>query len=141
VPPRIDRQPAAAAGGFNDRVEVLRPVGSVGVHLHEQGRAFGQPDAKRIYIRAADPELAFAMQHSHARVVKGQPVGDLTGAVRRGVVDHEHVMTQVADARDDPFEVLLLVEGRQDDEHLRRRGPALCEPPSGLHLRNLSRMT
>jgi hypothetical protein len=32
------------------------------------------------------------MQHLHLRQLGGQAVGDLTGAVGRGIVDHEHVV-------------------------------------------------
>src|SRR5205814_3472975 len=102
----------------------MRPIG---VHLDEKLRAFGQSDAKCIFIRAADPELAIAMQHPYPAVRGCEAVREVPRAVRRGIVDDKDVVTQMPDARDDLRQVFLLVERRQDHQHLSWRGSPLGE--------------
>ena len=58
----------------------MRPVG---VHLNEKLSTFGKSDAKRIFIRGSDPELAVPVQHPHSVVGTGETVRDLTRAIGR----------------------------------------------------------
>ena len=81
------------------------------------------------------------MKNANPGVVRGQPVGDVTGPIRRRIVHHEDVVAQVSNPDDDALEVLLLIEGRQDDEDLGGRSLPLSEPAVDLHPRNRSRMT
>ena len=60
-------------------------------------------------------DLAGAMQHRDAWLIGGKGVGQLSGPVGRGVVDHEESRTGqgVEDGPRDAADVLSLVVGRQ----------------------------
>jgi hypothetical protein len=60
------------------------------------------------------------VEHTHLVELRGQPVGDLAGAVGRPVVDHEHGVLQTRRRElgqrraHDGLDVLGLVVGRED---------------------------
>jgi len=116
-------------------------VRAVGVHLDKQRRALVQPDPECILISAPDAELALAMQDTDPAVATSELVRELPCPVGRRVIHNEHVVTEVPDAGDDPFQVLPLVEGGQHDENFSRRRLALREPATAAHTLNLSLMT
>ena len=95
---RPHRQSATTPRGIHDRLEVLRAVRAVRVHLDQEPGAFGQPDPERVFVRAAETELALSMHDPDALVGRGETVGDVSGSVWRGVVDDEHVVAEVPDA-------------------------------------------
>ncbi len=98
-------------------------VREVGVHLHDPvGPLLERPPEARD-VRRAEPSLTSAMEDRHKRELAAQPVGELTGAVRGGVVDHEqagfgvHAGEHRADPADDGLEVRpLVVRGQTDDQ-------------------------
>src|SRR5207302_9195602 len=71
---RPDGQPAGPARGLDDRIQVLRPVRAISVHLHKQGCPLGEPNTERIFIRAPDAELALPVEDADPTVAIGQLV-------------------------------------------------------------------
>src|SRR5205807_7489010 len=81
-------------------------------------------------VGGAEALLARPVEDVDEPVLGGEAVGDLTGAVGRAVVDHEHVIVgaeHLAERMHHPLEVLPLVVGRQAD--------------AGAHLRNIAGVT
>jgi hypothetical protein len=113
----------ASPRGGDEAWEVGRVVGQVGVHLDDQLRAGRQRLAEAGEVGAAEAVLARAVQDADVAVVAGELVGQLAGAVGRGVVDDEHGGVDGrsagreggSGAGHDRREVLAFVEGRQDD--------------------------
>jgi len=68
--------------------------------------------------------LAGAMEHADLRVGRSQAVGQLARSIGRVVVHHQHVVIQIAHGADHRLQVVPLVEGRKDHQHV------------GRHLRN-----
>ncbi len=81
------------------------------------------------------------MQDANPVVRICELVRELPGPIGRCVIHNEHVVAEVPDARDNPFQVLPLVEGWQHDQHFGRRRLALREPATAAHTPNLSLMT
>ena len=79
-------------------------MGEVGVHLADQLGAAGERLAKAGDVGRAEALLARPVEHRDVRMLGGQPVGDLPGAVGRGVVDDQQVAAAdqaLADRGDD----------------------------------------
>ena len=101
-------------------------MGEVAVHLeHELGALRERPPEARD-VRRADPLLRLAVEHGDPRELRGEPVGDLAGAVGRAVVDDEHAVLRrvehLAERRDHGLEVLpLVVRGEAEDRARHRR--------------------
>jgi hypothetical protein len=76
--------------------QVPRRVAEVGVHLADAFVAAFEGEAEAGQVGGAEALLALAVQHVDARIGGGEAVGDRTGAVRRAVVDDEHVGVEVA---------------------------------------------
>src|SRR5438270_1286133 len=135
--PRPEREPAARPSRVDDRQQVLRPMRSVRVHLYEQLRPVFQTDPESVLVSAAQPELAGTVQHPHAGIRRGQPVGDLARSVGRAVVDDHHVVAELAHRAHDTLDVLTLVVRRQNHENLGRRRVARRDAHLlGAYLRN-----
>jgi len=69
------------------------------------------------------------MQHVDARIGGGEPVGELTGAVGRAVIDHEHLGLghRGVQPGDHPAQGLHLVVGRHHDHDAVLHGSSLLE--------------
>ena len=113
-------------------------MGEVGVHLADELCAARQRLAKAGDVGRAEALLARPVEHRDVRVLGRQPVGDLPGAVGRGVVDDQHVAGRVqalAHRGDDGLEVRGLVVGGEDEPHrgtvLGVRGSHLDDALSG----------
>ena len=107
--------------GLDEARDVGGIVGEVRVHLeHELG-----PGAKRPpepgEVRGADPLLLAPVQHLDVLALDGEPIGELTGAVRGVVVDDEEPVIgrggreRARRRLDDRLEVLHLVVGGQHE--------------------------
>ena len=85
----------------------------------------GERDARSRRRRPGrGPPCAARCRTSTSSCSAREPVGDLAGAVGRGVVDDQHAplgRQLLADARDDRLEVVGLVVGRQDEPDGRGR--------------------
>jgi len=99
-------------------------MGSVGIHLDKERRTVGEADPESVLIRASQAQLSRPVQDPNTCIFRGQAVGELAGAVRRGVVDDKNVVPEPPDSRHHLLEVLALVVSRQDDEHLGGRSPS-----------------
>ena len=77
----------------------------------------GTPEAGD--VRGAEAFLPLAVQHVDEPELRGEPVGELTRAVRRVVVDHEHADAVRGKRLQHRLEVLALVVGRQADDCVR----------------------
>ena len=87
-------------------------MGEVAVHLEDPLRTHLQRAVESGEVGGAEALLLLPVQHVDALVGGGQAVRDLSGPIRRVVVDHEHV--QVVDVEpaqrvDHRLQVLALV--------------------------------
>src|SRR5713101_975300 len=126
---RADRQSAGAPRSFHDAIEVAREMRAVRVHLDEELRAIGEPNAECIFVRTAETKLARTVQDSHPFIRGRQPIRELPGAVGRGVVDDQDVVPKPPDSVNDTLEVLDFVEGGQHHQHPIRHGLAALRAP------------
>ncbi len=96
----------------------------VGVHLDHSLGARIQRVGETREIRRAEAGLPRSVQHLDPFALGRQAVGDRAGAVRRGVVDHQHVGARQGGehAAHDGLESGRLVVGGKDDPDGRRHG-------------------
>ena len=90
----------------------------VAVDLEHELGALGKRAAEAGDVGRAETFLAIAVEHRDAGKPSGKLVGQLAGAVRGGVVDHEHAAVRrqhLAERLQHPLEVLALVVGRKAD--------------------------
>src|SRR5439155_13455889 len=83
-------------------------------------------------VRGPETFLALAMKDGDVVELTREPVGDLTGPVRRVVVDHEDTHAPAGEGAQHRLDVLPLVVGGQADGrvHMPPKAP-LAVPPSG----------
>src|SRR5512138_2407469 len=88
-----------------------RVVREVRVHLEEPVVAALETPAEAGDVGGAEPQLPCPMHHMDAAGLGREPVGDFAGAVRRCVVDDEHLeaLILLEHERDDARQVLALV--------------------------------
>ena len=107
-------------------------VRKVGVHRDELVVApiVGVRDAFR--MRAADAELALAVDHRDPRMPPRESVQRRAGAVGRAVVDEQDVRRerQRDELRAQPLDVAVLVVGRREDQAARRHRRVYAETTS-----------
>ena len=97
-------------------------MAEVAVHLADELVAAHECFGEACEIRIAKALLAGAMEHGHAWIDGGAAIRDLTRAVRRTVVDDEHIHRRIGEDRvEHRQDVVLLVVGRQHDERAARR--------------------
>jgi len=133
-PPRPDDE-VGALQRVQEALELLGLVGAVGVHLDEGVVAAVQAPAEAGEVGHAEALLRGAVQHVDLGVGGGELVGDVTGAVRRAVVEHEDVRPGHGgtDAAHDQRQVVSLVVRRDAHEHpvdlvRQRRLPFVSRP-------------
>src|SRR4051794_9940578 len=87
---------AALAHRAEQSREVRGVVGEVRVHLEDViGAALqGVPEARQ--VRRPEPLPHRAVQHRHRRQLDREPVGEVAGPIRRGVVDDQHPVAALA---------------------------------------------
>src|SRR5713226_4078897 len=124
-----DRESAGPPRRFHDAVEVAGEMRAVGIHLDEELGAIGESDSERFFVRTAESKLARTMQHTHPLIRGRQPIGELPGAVGRGVVHDQDVVPEPPDSFNDTLEVLDFVEGGQHHQHPIRHGLAALRAP------------
>ena len=93
-------------------------MGEVAIDLEHELRAGRERDPKTGDVRAAEPVLPFAVQHVHVGQLAREPIRDLPGAVRRGVIDDQHAVVRpehLAERAHHRLDVVALVVGRQAD--------------------------
>ena len=66
-----------------------RVVGEVAVHLEHELGALGERPVEPGDVGRPEPFLALAVEDGHPVQLLSEPVGEVAGAVRRAVVDHE----------------------------------------------------
>jgi hypothetical protein len=86
-----------------------------------------------VEVRRPQPGLLGAVQDGHARLARGDLVGEPSGAVRGAVVDHEHIGVRYGGQEpvDEPAEVLRLVVGGDHHHHAVATRGAHRAPPAG----------
>ena len=98
----VDHLTAGYPAGSEDQVnprrqrreqpsELLGTVRSVGVHLHQNLIAPLQPPPETRSVGRSQPVFARAVKHVHGRVLGGQDVDQLTGAIWRRSPDDQDV--------------------------------------------------
>jgi hypothetical protein len=107
--------------GLLGRGDELRRLGGivreVGVHLEDQAGVARQGVAKAGYVGRPDALLAGPVQDVDTGVQRGEPIGHISGPIRRGVVHDRDpgVRGQGIEERgDERLHVPGLVEGRND---------------------------
>ena len=123
VPPpshvtRSDCHVGARLGGGDQPRNVARVVGEVAVHLEHELGALGERPVEPGDVGAPEPFLALAVEDGHPLQLLSEPVGEVAGAVRRAVVDHEDaaaIRQHIGKGAHHAFEVLDLVVGREAD--------------------------
>lgn len=123
----VDDADAVAVAGTDDEVgvfrgvekfgDVVRVMGEVTVHLHDIFVAAFKCPGKARTVGAPEAVLLGAMQHLHLRVLGGEVVGDLSGAVGGVVIHHEEVDLdgQRKEFGDERGKVIPFVVGRHND--------------------------
>ena len=115
--PRSEHQIGVANRGQKLR-QVAGIVREVCVHLKDEGVVALERPLEPRQIRTAKSLLPCAMKHMNARIGGGQLIGELSGAVGRVVINHQHVESLILrkDQRHDASDVFTLVVGRYDHE-------------------------
>ena len=118
--PRSEHEVGLGAGLDQPR-QVSRVVREVGVHLEHEVGARRERALESREVGPPEPFLRRAVQDLDRLELRGQPVGDLAGAVRRAVVhDQDAVVgSRLRELRQrgahDPLEVLGLVVGGEHE--------------------------
>ena len=103
------------SGGVDEPTDVGRVVREVAVHLEDQLGAVLERAAEAGEVRGAEALLARAVQDGHAVELGGERVRDVSGAVGRVVVDHEHAHAEAVQRANHALDVLALVVGGEAD--------------------------
>lgn len=119
--PGADDDIGAAFECPQKRREMRRIVGKVGVHLEDNVVAFGETPLKTLHIGRSDAALAGAVHDLDPWIVRGEPIGDITRAIRGCIVDHKHMRLgdPAKHGLHEVLEVLAFVVGGRDDENAR----------------------
>src|SRR5687767_1317633 len=93
-------------------------MGEIGVHLEEPVIAPRNAPAESLEVGRSQAELPCPMQDVNARVVGGHHVRQRAGAIRRCVIDNQHLETGILLERHgkQARQVVALVVRRNDDE-------------------------
>jgi hypothetical protein len=113
--PRAERDVGTAVARRDEPWNVGRVVREVAVHLEDQVGVGAECVSEGGEVGGTEPFLAGSMQHGDVVELRREPVGDLAGAVRGVVVDHEDADAVRAERVHHVLEVLALVVRRQAD--------------------------
>jgi len=104
--------------GSEEVGKVARLVAEVGVHLEYEAVIPLQCPVKAVDIRRSQASWPAAVTHMNPRVFSGDGIGQLAGAVRTEIVDHQDVggWQHLEDGRNDSRKILRLVIGRNDHQ-------------------------
>ncbi len=101
-------------------------MGEIGVHLEDGLETVVQRPPKACEVGPTQSLLGEAMQDVYPRFDLAHPIGQISGPVRRIVVDDQDLDARILsqDGRDDLGEVGSLVVGRHDDQYSFNHAPA-----------------
>ena len=93
-------------------------MAEIGVHLEDEIISSRERPSKSSDICGAKPHLLRALDDMCARLMHRERFHDLTGAIRRAVVDDEDLETLILleNRSDETRDVFALVVGRDDNE-------------------------
>ncbi len=126
----------------DQRRQIGRIMGEVGVHLENGVVSVHQRLLERLDVGSAQTQLPGPMDHADTRVLNRQFVRKLPGAIRRIIVHDPYsgIRQLGTDGVDDRRHIVTLVIGRQDNQHAvpqeRARGHGMA--PVGKNADNTS---
>ena len=105
-------------------------MGEIGIHLEHEVEAMLERPAEAGNVGPPQPLLGSPVQAVNPRLPGSHLIGQLAGAIGRGVVHHQDLDPRILeqDRRNDLGQILRLVVGRDDDEDTLRHWP-----PSALN--------